>query len=110
MMVVLKYISLNFDFLKFPQATSIKPLVLTTKAHVTLPTTRAPVTTTAILTTKVPMATTDSNFYTSHFGALCSLMFDVSQYFLLEAIFFTLTNWDLDEKEGRKIPEGRSNS
>ncbi|XP_071138659.1 loricrin-like [Mytilus edulis] len=43
------------------KSTSIKPLVLTTKAHVTLPTTRAPVTTTAILTTKVPMATTDSN-------------------------------------------------
>ncbi|XP_076080670.1 uncharacterized protein LOC143051656 isoform X3 [Mytilus galloprovincialis] len=44
------------------KSTSIKPLVLTTKAHVTLPTTAtAPVTTTAILTTKVPMATTDSN-------------------------------------------------
>ncbi|CAG2198317.1 unnamed protein product [Mytilus edulis] len=42
--------------------TTIKPLVRTTEAHVTLPTTTtAPVTTTAILTTTVPMATTDSN-------------------------------------------------
>ncbi|XP_052085124.1 mucin-5AC-like [Mytilus californianus] len=44
------------------KSTSIKPLVLTTKAPVRpLPTTRAPVTTKAILTTKVPIATTDSN-------------------------------------------------
>ncbi|XP_063437937.1 mucin-5AC-like isoform X2 [Mytilus trossulus] len=44
------------------KSTTIKPLVRTTEAHVTLPTTTtAPVTTTAILTTKVPMATTYSN-------------------------------------------------